>query len=120
MTALQGFFGSFGLKAYPEDSVPNDAKLPYITYTAVEPEWRTSAMLQARVWTRSTSFAPMNGIVSEILSRVGEGVMIPAGSGHICIRPGSPLAQPMPMPGEPELKVAYLNFQLNSYHMQGE
>ena len=119
-TALNGFFSSFGMPAWPEGSVPEAAKLPYITYTLTEPEWDESAMLQVRVWTRSDSFGPVNAATAAMLARVGRGVLIPAGSGRICIRPGSPLAQHMPMPGDPELKVAYLNFQLNSYHMQGE
>ena len=102
-TALNAFFSGFGLPAWPEGCVPFEAKL-----------W------QARVWTRSLSFEELNRIVSQILGTVGEGVLVPAGSGSICIRPGSPPAQHMPMPGEPEMKVAYLNFQLNSYHMTGE
>lgn len=118
--ALHAFFSSFDLPAWPEGSVPTEANMPYITYTVTEPEWRQPVTLQARVWTRSTTFSPMNEIVADILGRVGEGVMLPAGSGHICIRPASPLAQHMPFPGEGEMKVAYLNFQLNTYHMQGE
>jgi hypothetical protein len=34
------------------------------------------------------------------------------------IRPGSPLAQRMP--GDPERKVKYIIFQIDSDHMQGE
>jgi len=119
-TALNAFFSGFGLPAWPEGCVPFEAKLPYITYTLATSEWHTPTLLQARVWTRSLSFEELNRIVSQILGTVGEGVLVPAGSGSICIRPGSPPAQHMPMPGEPEMKVAYLNFQLNSYHMTGE
>ena len=118
--ALKAFFSSFGVSAWPEGCVPMDEKLPYITYTLEEPEWGVPAVLQARVWTRSDSFAPVNALTAAILRSVGRGVLVPAGSGSICIRPGSPLAQHMPMPGEPELKVNYLNFQLDSYHIQGE
>ena len=119
-TALQAFFGGFGMAAYPEGCVPVTAGLPYITYTVPEPDWRAPAILQARIWTRSESFVPVNAATSAVLRAVGEGALIPAGSGYICIRPGSPLAQHMPMPGEPELKVVYINLELSNYHMQGE
>lgn len=119
-TALHTFFSSFGVRAWPEGCVPYEAKLPYITYTLAQSEWDVPVTLQARVWTRSSSFEEVNRITGEILRAVGGGVLIPAGGGSVCIRPGSPLAQQMPMPGEPEMKVMYLNFQLNSYHMTGE
>lgn len=113
--ALQSFFASFGLPAYPEESVPASAKLPYITYTRPMPEWRSAAALQARIWFWDSSFEAVNVKTDELLKRIGEGIMIPAGAGFICVRPSSPQAQHMPMPGTPELKVVYLNFQLNNY-----
>ena len=118
--ALHAFFSSFGLPAWPEDAVPEESSLPYITYTLAEPYWTESAILQARVWYRDKSFAAVHDKTAQILRRIGEGVKVPAGSGWICIRPGTPLAQRMPMPGDPDLKVTYINMQLNSYHMQGE
>ena len=30
--AIHGFWSSFGITAYDENSVPDDAELPYITY----------------------------------------------------------------------------------------
>ena len=35
--ALYGFFSGFGLPAFVEYSVPEDAELPYITYPQKEP-----------------------------------------------------------------------------------
>lgn len=118
--ALHAFFSSFGLLAWPEEAVPEDSALPYITYTQTEPGWGSEALLQARVWYRDSGFEALHAKVDELLRRIGEGEMISAGSGWICIRPGSPLAQRMPMPGDDDLKVVYINLQLNSYHMQGE
>ena len=118
--ALKAFFSGFGVPAWPEYAVPETAREPYITYTVEEPEWDAAAMLQARIWTRSASYEPLNRMTDDVLKAVGSGVLLPAGSGSVCIRPASPLAQVMPFPGEPEMKVMYLNFQLNAYHMQGE
>lgn len=119
-TALQTFFSRFGVPAYPEEAVPMDSKLPYITYTVPEPEWDSAASLQARVWYRDSGFEAVHAKVDELLRAVGTGVLERAGSGYICIRPASPLAQRMPMPGDDLLKVVYINLQLNAYHMQGE
>lgn len=119
-TALQAFFGGFGVPAWPEGAVPETAREPYITYAPVEPEWRSPAILTARVWYRDTGYEAINAKAAQIARAVGEGVMLPAGSGYICIRPLSPLMQHLPMPGMPEIKVIYMTMQLNTYHMQGE
>ena len=40
--------------------------------------------------------------------------MLPTANGYIAIRPADPLVQYQPI-ANPEIKVAYLNFQINSY-----
>lgn len=125
--ALYAFYSGFGLPAYPEDGVPSDeedgvpsvAKLPYITYTIVQPDFIDSALHQARVWYQSESYVGVNAKADEIIAAVGRGLLLPAGDGAVCLRPGTPLAQPMPIEGKPEIKVVYLNFQLNAYLTQG-
>ena len=118
--ALYAFYSGFGLPAYPEDGVPSDAALPYITYTIVQPDFIDSAVHQARIWYQSDSYAGVNAKADEIIAAVGRGLLLPAGNGAVCLRPGTPLAQHMPIEGKPEIKIVYLNFQLNAYHTQGE
>ena len=113
--ALYAFYSGFGLPAYPEDGVPSDAALPYITYTIVQPDFIDSAVHQARIWYQSDSYAGVNAKADEIISAVGRGLLLPAGNGAVCLRPGTPLAQHMPIEGKPEIKIVYLNFQLNFY-----
>ena len=113
--ALYAFYSGFGLPAYPEDGVPSDAALPYITYTIVQPDYIDSAVHQARVWYQSDSYAGVNAKADEIISAVGRGLLLPAGNGAVCLRPGTPLAQHMPIEGKPEIKIVYLNFQLSFY-----
>lgn len=113
--ALYAFYSSFGLPAYPEDGVPSDAALPYITYTIVQPDFIDSGVHQARVWYQSDSYAGVNSKADEIISAVGRGLLLPAGDGAVCLRPGTPLAQHMPIEGKPEIKIVYLNFQLSFY-----
>lgn len=113
--ALYAFYSGFGLPAYPEDGVPSDAALPYITYTVVQPDCLDSAAHQARVWYQSESYAGVNAKADEIIAAVGRGLLLPAGDGFVCLRPGTPLAQHMPIEGKPEIKIVYINFQINFY-----
>ena len=101
--ALYSFYSGFGLDAYPESNVPENAALPYITYTVIEPDWRNAA-----------SYKGICAKVDEITKAVGELVMLPTANGYVAIRPADPLVQYQPI-ANPEIKVAYLNFQINSY-----
>lgn len=119
-SALQAFYSGFGMRAWPEHSVPKkegdgSALLPpYITYTVVQPHWNENATHQARVWTRSESFAQAAGVADAIKTAIGEGVLLPAGDGYVCLRPGTPLIQMQPI-DDPLLKVAYINLQINAF-----
>ena len=115
--ALYAFYSGFGLPAYPEDGVPSDAALPYITYTIVQPHFLDSAVHQARIWYQSDSYVGVNAKADEIISAVGDGLKLRAGDGTVCLRAGT--AQHMPIEGKPEIKIVYLNFQLNAYLTQG-
>lgn len=112
--ALYQFFSGFGIDAYVEYSVPDEAALPYITYQLVEPDWRDSATFYARVWYRSTSYTAINTKVDEIRAAIGEGVSLPTDSGAIYLFKGTPFAQNMPMEGDDTLKVVYLNFIIHA------
>lgn len=112
--ALYRFFSGFGLPAYVEDSLPDEATLPYITYQLVTPDWRDSAVMYVRVWYRSTSFVSINAKVDEISAAIGEGVSIPTSGGAVYLNKGSPFAQCMPMEGDNTLKVIYLNLIVNA------
>ena len=112
--ALYGFYSGFGIDAYPESNVPENAALPYITYTVVEPDWRNNATHQARVWYRSESYKGINAKVDEIVRAVGDLLLLPTDAGYIALRPSNPLVQYQPIE-TPEIKIAYINFQINSY-----
>ena len=120
--ALHGFFSSFGLLAFTEYNVPDEypdgngvmqkVTLPYITYSLVEPSWRDSATMYARVWYRSTSYAEVTAKVDQIKAAVGECLSIPTPGGAVYLIPGTPYTQNMPMEGDDTLKVVYMNFQI--------
>ena len=116
--ALSAFFGGFSLAAYPEDGVPEAddvaARLPYITYPLVKPVWDEPAAIAARVWAHDEGYAFVAAKADEIVAAVGEGVLLPAGEGYVCLRPASPCVQ-MEDSGERELKAACVSMMLSAY-----
>ena len=114
--ALNQFFSSFGLPAYSEDTVPDDAVLPYITYRLVEPEWSQKATMYAQVWYRTYSNAIVNAKADEILRAVSTGVILQCIGGYLVIWPDSPACQIIV---DGDVRRAYLNFSINSYHLPG-
>lgn len=112
--AIQSFFESFDLPAYPSISVPTSGdempSFPYITYLvntdqAVE---RTSAM--ANIWYRSESWTGANAKVDEISQAVGMGVTLECDEGGIIVRKGTPWAQPMGDDSDNMIKRKILTF----------
>lgn len=112
--ALYQFFSGFGIPAYTEYNPPDDAELPYITYQQIEPNWRDSGTLYARVWYRSTSYAEINAKVDEIRRAVGEGIGLPTPGGAVYLSKAPMFAQNMPMEGDDTLKVVYLLFNIDA------
>lgn len=51
--ALYNFWSSFGIPAYEENSVPEDANFPYITYEASVGTFDTITILSASIWDRT-------------------------------------------------------------------
>ena len=114
--ALYQFYSSFGIPAYTTDTVPDDAQLPYITYNLTETEPLQSATHYAQVWYKSTSNAALFAKVDQIKAAIGEGILIPCTGGYVSLRPASPYVQMM-TDAVPEIRYAYINLQINCYHL---
>lgn len=112
--ALYTFFSSFGLPAYVENTVPDDAALPYITYELREPAPGERSSLTARVWYMDTSFQAITQKVDEIKAAIGTGASLPVASGAVWIWPDDRFCQFQP-PDEPKLKIAYLMLIIGAY-----
>lgn len=111
-TALYNFASSFGWSAYPENAVPSDVSLPYITYTLQEYEWDEMGMMQMRLWSKSESYTAINQKIDLIEQSVKGGLRQATTSGSLYIYKGSPWCQFQPS-DEPDLKIAYLNFDVH-------
>lgn len=81
--ALKRFFSGFGIPAYVSDNIPDDVKMPYITYDLIEPEPMATGLLNANVWYRDTSTDAISAKVDEIKAAIGWGMSIPIDNGAV-------------------------------------
>lgn len=108
--AIYQFWNSFGLTAYEENSVPDDAAFPYITYQLVTDSFDREIPLTASIWYRSESWAGINAKAEEISQKISRGgKIIPCDGGAIWLKRGQPLAQSMGDESDDLIKRKYLN-----------
>lgn len=88
--AIHKFWSSFGWTAYDENTVPDGAILPYITYNVGVGNYDVSISLTASLWSRSSSWAEVTRKLHEIERAFGlNGVMLKIDSGYIWLRRGN-------------------------------
>ena len=112
--ALYQFWSSFGLPAYTVGTVPDEAQIPYITYSLVETEPLEPLTHYAQVWYRTTSNAALLAKTDEIMAVLKTGVRIPCDGGSVALR-GATVNLMTDM--NPENRYAYINTQINCYHL---
>ena len=108
--AIYQFWNSFGLAAYEENSVPDDATFPYITYQLVTDSFDREIPLTASLWYRSESWTDINAKTEEISQKISRGgKIIPCDVGAIWLKRGQPFAQSMGDESDNLIKRKYLN-----------
>ena len=108
--AIYQFWSGFGLTAYEENSVPDDASFPYITYQLVTDSFDREIPLTASMWYRSESWTAINAKTDEISQRIGRGgKIISCDGGAIWLKRGQPFAQNMGDESDNLIKRKYLN-----------
>ena len=114
-TALYGFWSGFGIPAYVENTVPEDAQMPYITYRLAQPDWREPMSMYARVWYRSTSFVDIAAKVDEISKALATGYSAKIDNGYIVLMKDVFFCQYMPDDsGDGAIKTAYLSLIMHA------
>lgn len=92
--ALNDFWNGFNLIAYDESTVPDDASLPYITYSVGEDEFGYPVSLTASIWYRSKRWDEITAKLNAISDHIGRGgIVVHYDSGAFWLRKGSPFAQ---------------------------
>ena len=94
--ALHSFWSSFDLPAYDENSVPENAQLPYITYSVSYDSFGSDVSMTASVWDRTMSWERLTSKVHEISHAITDGGRIlHTDNGGIWLRKGNPFYQRM-------------------------
>ena len=108
--AIYQFWNSFSLTAYEENTVPDDAKYPYITYQLVTDSFDRELQLTASIWYRSESWTAINAKTEEISQKISRGgKIIACDGGAIWLKRGQPFAQNMGDESDNLIKRKYLN-----------
>ena len=108
--AIYKFWSGFGLTAYEENTVPDDAKFPYITYQLVTDSFDREIPLTASLWYRSESWTAINAKTEEISQKISRGgKIISCDDGAIWMKRGQPFAQNMRDESDDLIKRKYLN-----------
>ena len=108
--AIYQFWSGFGLMAYEENTVPDDAAFPYLTYQLVTDSFDHEVSVAASLWYRSESWTAINAKTEEISHTISRGgKIIPFDGGAIWLKRGQPFAQNMGDESDDLIKRKYLN-----------
>lgn len=91
--ALHSFWGSFGLPAYDQNTVPSDAKLPYFTFEVVTGELNQRLPTSAKLWNRSTDWLFLDSKATEVAKKINEMSPIPIDDGYLYITKDQPFSR---------------------------
>lgn len=108
--ALSRFWNSFNLKAYDENSVPDNTPFPYITYEVTTDSFGNTLAQTASLWYRSSSWSEITEKardIEEFITRGGR--MIAYDGGSMWIQKASPWAQRMNDPSDELIRRIVLN-----------
>lgn len=104
---------SFGIDAYPTNSVPVGAEMPYIVYTLTTGSlYNGEQNITANLWCRTSSESEINAVVSDIENTITSGGMVVAcDGGAVWVKRGNPWCQSVNTE-DTSLKCRYINFDV--------
>lgn len=111
--AIDTFWNSFGIPAYDENSVPDDAVMPYITYNVISDSLDSVVNLYANLWYSSMSWKDISLKSEEIAERIVKmnPPSIAIDNGRLYLAKGKPFAQRMSEPEDDKIRRIYINVQ---------
>ena len=108
--AIYQFWSGFGLAAHEENTVPEDAAFPYVTYQLVTDSFDREVAATASLWYRGESWTAINAKTEEIARFIGGGgCLIDCDGGFIWLKRGTPFAQNMGDESDDLIKRKYIN-----------
>lgn len=112
--AIHSFWSRFGWKAYDENTVPDDAKMPYITYNVSEAEIDNYVGLYGNLWVRGTSWEQVELKAAEIAQYIVRMNPIPLDNGYLHLSLGTPFLQRL-KDDDDMIRRIYINLQAEFY-----
>ena len=109
--AIYRFFAGFGIPAYADSSVPDDAEYPYLTYSLVMGGWGEGEVsLEVNLWYRTDEEREPNAKAREIRAAIGlGGEPLPCDGGWVWLKRGTPWSQSMGDDSDSMIKRRYIN-----------
>lgn len=101
--AQQNLWESFGLPAYDELNVPDDAKMPYITYEAVAGNMGAATQVAVNLWYRSNRWDTISQKAQQIATAIDNmvsSVKIDGGRMKVRLPDGTPWGSRMDEPND--------------------
>ena len=111
--AFYDFWSSFGIPAYVEGYIPENAELPYLTYSLADTDWRFQTATYAQLWYRDTSLQSITAKAQEIREAIGEGIMLDCANGFICIYKQATFVQMFSDEEDEQIKRAYISITVD-------
>lgn len=111
--ALHQFWSQFGVAAYDENTIPDDATLPYITYSVSVGSFDYPVTLSASIYDRSTQWTSVSQIADRVeaaLKNGGKYINYPGGAFWITM--GSPWAQRLSDSSNKDIRRIVLNLNV--------
>jgi len=110
--AYYDFISGFGWAAYDENTVPEDAELPRITYNFAYAEFETPVSMSISVWDRSTAWTSVTEKAWQINRAIGlGGKILPYDDGYIWVKRDTPFSQRMSDPDD-TIRRIYINVEV--------
>lgn len=109
--AIDTFWNSFSWPAYDENTVPDDAETPRITYSVTADSLGLPVLISASLWDRSTSWESISNKAEEI-GRYIDNAYPPAmkiDGGRMKVMREVPFIQRMSDPSDNMIRRIYLN-----------
>ena len=112
--ALYEFFSSFGIEAYPVNSVPEKVNFPWLTYETTLGNWGDNPVsIGVNLWYHTESEAEPNAKVKQISDAIGKGgKLLKCDDGTIWVKRGEPWCNSLTSESDSTIKQRAMNITL--------
>ena len=109
--ALNDFWSSFGIPAYEQNSVPDGAKLPYITYETAISSFGEPTVINASLWDKSTSWQTVQQKADSIMTALNNGGFVSTDN-RFWVKMATPFQQRLAEPEDYDIRRIVLNLEI--------